>query len=105
MRYIILLILSLSVAAFIWCRPTGDEPHQTGYIEYRGEKIRMAKAYGSFEDYKDAQDNLDAKELPKIEKLMSEAKLPSEFGSRAEAVKAIIGLKFPGYGIGFSGEK
>lgn len=70
-------------------------------MEYRGEVFRLAKAYPSYEDYKDDPNNLDTNELARIEKTMVTARIPSSFKSRDEFFHFMIfNLEFPGYGMG-----
>jgi len=77
----------------------------SGTMDYRGQTFKTAKKYWSYEDYKDDPNNLDTNELVRIERLMTEASLPSSFKSRKEFIHAMFKLKFPGYGLGGIGEQ
>ena len=74
-------------------------------IEYRGEQFKMAKAYESYEDYKDDPNNLATNELSRIEKVMLGTSIGTNFGTREQLSHAVFGLKFPGYGFSGFGEK
>ncbi len=88
-------------AAWYLARPFGGG---NGTVDYEGQTFKTAKKYWSYEAYKDAPNNLDTNELVRIEKLMTETRLPSSFNSRKEFIHAMFKLKFPGYGLGGIGE-
>jgi len=69
-------------------------------IPYRGETFKMSKRYESYEDYKDDPNNLDTNELPRIEQVMTRARIPRSFPSDAALAEAVFDLAFPGYGCG-----
>jgi hypothetical protein len=74
-------------------------------MEYRGQRFKMAKAYESYEDYKDDPQNLEVNELPRIERAMTEAKIPPSFSDRTNFIDFMItDLEFPGYGEGEIGD-
>lgn len=74
-------------------------------ISYQGQEIRLRKAYQTYEDYKDDPDNIDTNELPRIERLVTEAPVPENFKTREEMIRYVIHeIKFPGYGFGSSDE-
>lgn len=69
-------------------------------IEYRGEKIKLTKAYASYDDYKNDPQNIDPSETERVQRLVVGAPIAKSFGSRLEASKAIGQIAFPGYGSG-----
>jgi hypothetical protein len=69
-------------------------------IDYQGQSFKMSKWYWSYEDYKDDVNNLDPKELPRIEQAMTEARFPAAFATEREYIHAVFKLRFPGYGLG-----
>lgn len=82
-------------------------PHRqwSNTITYQGQEFKMAKAYATYEDYKDDPNNLDTNELGRIERAITEAKVPPIFKDRKEFIHTLIfDLKFPGYGFGGLGE-
>jgi hypothetical protein len=90
----LILLASLCVASCQGGSAAGNE------IQYRGETFKLTKNYATFEDYKDDPDNLDIREVPRIEKLMTEIKIGPEFKDWGEFVKQAFEIKFPGYGFG-----
>jgi hypothetical protein len=74
-------------------------------VDYRGENFKMSKGYWSYEDYKDDPNNLNTNELERIEKVMIEASIGTNFNTREQFIQAVFSLKFPGYGLNQYGEK
>jgi hypothetical protein len=72
-------------------------------IQYRGETFDLSKAYSSYEDYKDDPNNLATNELSRIERAITNAPFPSSFASEVDLARAVLHLKFPGYGCGGRG--
>jgi hypothetical protein len=70
-------------------------------VEYRGEKIRLAKWYFGNEHYK-LDPQIDPAEMPRVERLMM-APAPTAFASRRELIHYGTSLWFPGYGVRFFG--
>ena len=68
-------------------------------IDYRGEKIKLTKAYADFDDYKNDPDNIDPSETGRVQRLVLGA-IAKTFGGRMEASQAIGQIAFPGYGSG-----
>lgn len=69
-------------------------------IEYRGEKIKLTKAYADYDAYKNDPDNIDPSETERVQRLVLGAPIAKTFRSRLEASKAIGQIAFPGYGSG-----
>jgi hypothetical protein len=90
----LILLASLCVASCQRGSVAGNE------IQYRGETFKLTKNYATYEDYKDDPDNLDIREVPRIEKLMTQAKIGPEFKDWGEFVKQAFEIKFPGYAFG-----
>jgi len=91
------ILTPAAIAAIYLTRHAGGASRT---IDYHGQTFRAAKKHWSYEDYKDDANNLDSNELLRIEKAMTEASLPSSFDSRKEFIRAMMELKFPGYGFG-----
>ncbi len=72
-------------------------------VRYRGEDFKMSKAFGSYEDYKDSPNNLETNELARIERAITNAPIPRVLQSQVELARAVLRLKFPGYGCGGRG--
>ena len=72
-------------------------------IQYRGETFDLSRAYSSYEDYKDDPNNLATNELSRIERAITNAPFPSSFASEVDLARAVLHLKFPGYGCGGRG--
>ena len=72
-------------------------------IQYHGETFSMNKAYSSYEDYKDDPNNLATNEFSRIERAITNAPIPSSFESVVDMARAVLHLRFPGYGCGGRG--
>ncbi len=75
----------------------------THTVKYLGQEFNMSKAYRSYEDYKDDPNNLATDELGRIERAITNAPVPSKFESHADLARAVLHLRFPGYGCGGRG--
>jgi hypothetical protein len=100
MKKIIQVLGALIAIALLW---TVVRRHLPSDVEYQGEKIKLAKYYFSFEDYKDDPDNIDPSENARVERLVTQAPIGHYFADHKEMVKALFELKFPGYGLGLAG--
>jgi hypothetical protein len=69
-------------------------------IEYRGESFQLSKKYIDYDDYKNDQANIAEREIPRIEKLMTEVRIGPVFQDRSDFGKQSFEIKFPGYGSG-----
>jgi hypothetical protein len=85
--------LALARIAFI-------EAYGSAEMDYRGEKIRLAKKYVDYDDYKNDPDNLALSEVPRIERMMTEARIGPNFTDWKDFAAQSFPLKFPGYGMG-----
>jgi hypothetical protein len=84
----------LMMLGIIGCERRSNE------IDYRGEKIKLTKAYADYDEYKNDPDNIDPSETERVQRLVLGAPIARTFGSRLEASKAIGQIAFPGYGSG-----
>jgi hypothetical protein len=87
-----LLVLVSAVLATVRCTGSDDE------IEYRGEHIKLTRHYADFDDYKNDPDNIHRTETARVQRLVMEAPIATQFPSRLEAAKAVGEIAFPGYG-------
>ena len=99
LRRTIILILAVIVALIIMRRPHIGNAG-TPEIEYRGEHIKLTRWYNDYGSYKDDTNNIDVSELPKIERMMTEAKIGPTFKDWPDFVHQEMLLSFPGYGGG-----
>jgi hypothetical protein len=76
------------------------EAYGSAEMDYRGEKIRLAKKYVDYDDYKNDPGNLAASEIPRVEKMMTEARIGPDFASWKDFVDQSSAISFPGYGSG-----
>jgi hypothetical protein len=95
LAFIVVLIL----AAFLLPRLLPG----SGKIRYLGQEFNMRKAYRSYEDFKDDPNNLATNVLARIEKTIRTAPFPSAFQNDGEVARAVLQLRFPGYGCGGRG--
>lgn len=84
----------LAVLLAIGCERRSNE------IDYRGERIKLSKAYANYDDYKDDPGNIHPSETERVQRLVLGAPIARTFGSLVEASKAIGQITFPGYGTG-----
>jgi hypothetical protein len=84
---------------FLMLGAIGGERRSNG-IDYRGEKIRLTKAYADYDDYKNDPENIHPSETERVQALVLGAPIAKTFGSRPEASKAVGQIVFPGYGGG-----
>jgi len=96
MKRPILAILVLVGVAFLLFRQLPG--FGTNTVKYLGQEFRMSKAFRSYEDYKDDPNNLATNELGRIERAITTAPFPSRFQSQADLARAVLHLRFPGYG-------
>lgn len=71
-----------------------------GEIEYRGETIRLSRRYTDYDAYKDDTENIAKEELPRVEKLIRDARIGPVFRDWTAFVDGESKIKFPGYGCG-----
>jgi hypothetical protein len=69
-------------------------------IDFRGEKIKLGRAFSSYEAFRTDPDNLNGSDVDQIERLIMDARVRRSFRSRQELIQATSDLKFPGYGYG-----
>ncbi|SCB54578.1 hypothetical protein GA0061098_102814 [Bradyrhizobium shewense] len=100
---VVLGVLLVSVGAVALGRRAYVEAIGTDKIDYRGEKIRLSKKYVDYDDYKNDPANLAASEIPRVERLMTDAQVGPDFADWHDAAHQLINIKFPGYGMA-SGE-
>lgn len=67
-------------------------------VEYMGQQIQLAKPYQDFRAYKNDRQNLNKQDIPKIERLIREARFGPEFSGTDVLGAALDLLRFPGYG-------
>lgn len=89
-------LLLLATVMLSGCEPDGPP---TNTMTYRGQTIHLTKFYSDYDDYKDDPNNIDPKELPRVQKLMLGATLQKSFPDRLAVGKAVFSVAFPGYGV------
>lgn len=94
------LIILVAVAALFAAKWTYVQAFGTDKIEYRGETIRLSRKYTDYDRYKNDTENIALDELPRVERLIREAKIGPVFKDWTAFVHAEFEIKFPGYGIG-----
>ncbi len=72
-------------------------------LMYQGAKIRLAKDYKTYEDYKDDEDNLSPEGAAKAQLLLSTATVSRFFPDWKSLIEGTACLQFPGYGMGSNG--
>ena len=69
-------------------------------VEYRGEYIRLSRAYHDYEDYKNDPSNIHPDETARVQRLVTSAPVARAYQDRATLFQALSELSFPGYGAG-----
>ena len=104
MRRVIPLIALLAVAAVVWL-VSGNKMSSDDSIEYQGQPVKLTKAYSDYDDYKNDPNSLAPGEVAKVQQLVQAAPIAKLFSDRKQMTRAVVDLKFPGYGLGAYGEK
>jgi hypothetical protein len=89
--------VALIVVALVFWEALPDRDES---IEYRGERIKLARSYSDYDEYKNDPDNVDPSEIPRVQQLVKSAPVARSFKTWNEATRAIADVAFPGYGMG-----
>jgi hypothetical protein len=73
-------------------------------VEYRGETIRLSRAYYDYDEYKNDPNNIHPEEVARVKALVIGAPVARVYPDRTSLFRAISELSFPGYGSGSHGE-
>lgn len=95
----VLAVLLVSAGAVVLGHRAYVEAFGSDEIDYRGEKIRLSKKYVDYDDYKNDPANLAASEIPRIERLMTDARVGPDFADWRDTAHQVSDIKFPGYGM------
>ena len=98
-RLILLVLLAMSAA----CRHQAEQA--SNEIEYRGQKIKLSKAYSDYDDYKEDPDNIHPSETARVQRLVIEATIPKRFESVESLSQSMLEIAFPGYGSNLLSQK
>ena len=74
-----------------------------GTVEYRGETIRLSRAYFDYDQYKNDPNNIHPEETARVQALVTKAHIDRAYPDRASLFEALSKLSFPGYGSGSPG--
>ena len=88
------------IGVFLWMLGTIGCERRSNEIDYRGEKIKLTKAYTDYAHYKNDPENIHSSETERVQMLVLGAPIAKTLTSRLEASKAIGHIVFPGYGGG-----
>ena len=104
MRHPLRLVLCLFVIAVLWrAWPGGFGADDV--MMYRGEKIKLSKAYHDYDEYKNDPENIHPSEIERVQKLLIGAPIEHTFLSRLDLFKAVGQVAFPGYGVASGGSR
>jgi len=104
MRQVFAVIALLAIAGFLWLS-AGNDMSSSDSIDYQGQTVKLTKSYGDYDDYKNDPNNLAPGEAGKVQQLVRSAPIAKQFSDRMQMIRAVMDLKFPGYGMGSYGEK
>jgi hypothetical protein len=93
-------IIIVAVGGLALARMAYVEAYGSAEMDYRGEKIRLAKKYVDYDDYKNDPGNLTAPEIARVERIMTEARIGPDFANWKDFADQASTIKFPGYGMG-----
>jgi hypothetical protein len=93
-------VILLTTGALVLARMAYLEANGSDEMDYRGEKVRLAKKYIDYDDYKNDRDNLAASEIPRVERMMTDAPVGRDFENWRDVADQLNKIKFPGYGMG-----
>jgi len=96
--------LTTIAAAFGAVATTSKLSLARAVVEYRGESIRLSRAYHDYEEYKNDPSNIHPDETTRVQKLVTGALVARTYRDRASLFRALSELPFPGYGSGSHGE-
>lgn len=99
-RPILAILVLVGLAILLFRYLTGFGTHT---VKYLGQEFNMSKAFCTYEDYKDDPNNLATNEVGRIERAITNAPFPSKFQSQVDLARAVLHLRFPGYGCGGRG--
>lgn len=99
MRRLLLFVLIL-VASAVLLHFKGIPSGAADVMEYRGEQIKLSRAYADYDEYKNDPDNIHPSETERVQRLLITAPIQRTFASRVELFRAVGQIKFPGYGTG-----
>lgn len=74
-------------------------------IVYRGEKVKLTKSYYSYEEYKEDANSIAPGEKARVERLVTESSIATNFHDRAAMTKSVFEHRFPGFGLISMGER
>jgi len=104
MRRLLLLVLILVITGVLWSL-RGGAFGAADVMEYRGERIKLSRAYSDFDEYKNDPDNIHPSETERVQRLLINAPIQHAFASRLELFRAVGQIAFPGYGTGSGGTR
>src|SRR5437764_10069700 len=65
-------------------------------IVYRGQTIRLSKAYSDFDEYKNDPDNIAASETERVQQLVEGAPIAKEYPTAEAMIAAVSEIELPG---------
>ena len=74
-------------------------------IQYQGERFKLTKVYGDYDDYKNDPNNLAPGQERQLEKAVTKATLAATYPDARAMIYAVSALQFPGYGSTQFGEE
>jgi hypothetical protein len=95
MRSLLPLLLCWLGAAVTSCTAYDE---RLSHVYYMGEQIPLAKSYADPREYKDDPENLDPREIPRVERLLRSAPFGPAFLNADALLTGLSRLSFPGYG-------
>jgi len=104
MRHFLRFVLILLVTTVLWSAWRGGFGTDDVMV-YRGDKIRLSKAYRDYDEYKNDPDNIHPSEIARVQRLVITAPVEHTYLSRLALFKAVGQIAFPGYGLGSGGSR
>jgi hypothetical protein len=86
-------------------RPAGTGAPPRPFIPYQNAVIGLSRNYSNFEDYKSDPNNIAPDERARAANLVRSAPVPQTVADATQAIHAVFGVEFPGYGLTAFGKK
>ena len=93
-------IIVLMAGGLVLARMAYVERNGSAEMYYHGEEIRLTKKYVDYDDYKNDPGNVAPSEVPRVERMMTEARIGPDFANWKAFIDQAFAIKFPGYGMG-----
>jgi hypothetical protein len=89
-------IIFLAAAGLVVARTAYVERCGIAETTYRGQQIPLARKYLDYDDYENDPFNLASSEIPRVERMTTEARIGPDFVDRKDFIDQVSRIMFPG---------